>query len=72
MNLMPFLLGLIPPDSPKVASFLSMLGDKNQLWSDYGILSLSRQDELFGKGENYWRGPIWYIYCLSSFCINVI
>src|SRR5690606_3070718 len=23
------------------------------------IRSLSKSDELFGTGENYWRGPIW-------------
>lgn len=25
----------------------------------YGIRSLSPDDKLFGKGENYWRGKIW-------------
>ena len=36
-----------------------MLTDPNHLWSPYGIRSLSKSHELFGKDENYWRGPIW-------------
>lgn len=27
--------------------------------SEYGILSLAKNDSYFGAGENYWRGPIW-------------
>lgn len=33
--------------------------DPEELWSPYGIRSLSKKDEYFGQGENYWRGPIW-------------
>lgn len=36
-----------------------MVRDPRQLWSPYGIRSLSLQEPLFGQGENYWRGPIW-------------
>lgn len=32
---------------------------RDKLWSEYGIRSLSQSDEFFGKGDNYWRGPVW-------------
>lgn len=59
VSILPFALKLMPKDSPKLAKILSLMSDPTKIFSDYGILSLSRQDEYFGKGENYWRGPIW-------------
>ncbi|GAA5820504.1 hypothetical protein JCM11251_003021 [Rhodosporidiobolus azoricus] len=59
ISLFPFLLQLLPTDSPQLEGVLDLLRDPNQLWSPYGIRSLSKSHELFGKGENYWRGPIW-------------
>ncbi|EWC48297.1 hypothetical protein DRE_02401 [Drechslerella stenobrocha 248] len=59
VSIFPFLLGLVPHDSDKLGSILSIVGDEEQLWSPFGLRSLSRQDEFYSKGENYWRGPIW-------------
>ncbi|KAK0542742.1 Processing alpha glucosidase I [Tilletia horrida] len=59
VSLFPLLLRLLPADSPKLGAILDLLSDPEHLWSDYGIRSLSLQDEYFGKDENYWRGPIW-------------
>ncbi|KAJ2309807.1 Processing alpha glucosidase I [Coemansia sp. RSA 2705] len=59
VSLFPMLLGLVPRDSPKLGSILDMLEDPDELWSEYGIRSLSKSDALYGKGEDYWRGPIW-------------
>lgn len=59
ISLFPFLLGLLPPSSPHLSSILDLMRDPEHLWSPYGIRSLSKQDEHFGKGEDYWRGPIW-------------
>jgi len=59
ISLFPFLLGLIDPQSEKLGHILNLLGDKEELWSDYGIRSLSKKDEFYGTAENYWRGPIW-------------
>jgi len=36
-----------------------MLRDPKHLWSAYGLRSLSASHPEFGKGENYWKGPIW-------------
>lgn len=58
VTLLPFFLRLID-DNDKVLAALEDLGDEQQVWSDYGIRSLSKSDEFFGTDENYWRGPIW-------------
>ncbi|CCA74001.1 related to ER glucosidase I [Serendipita indica DSM 11827] len=50
---------LLPSSSPHLGPVLDLLRDPNHLWSPYGLRSLSAAHELFGKGENYWRGPIW-------------
>jgi mannosyl-oligosaccharide glucosidase len=59
VTLFPFLLGLIPADSPHLAAVLEDLHDPEQLWSPFGIRSLSKQDEFYGTGEDYWCSPIW-------------
>jgi mannosyl-oligosaccharide glucosidase len=59
ISLFPFLLGLLPPDSPRLTSILDLITDPKHLWSSYGIRSLSQSHPAFGKDENYWRGPIW-------------
>ncbi|KAJ3201838.1 Processing alpha glucosidase I [Entophlyctis luteolus] len=59
LNLFPYILGLIPADSPRVEYFLDLISDPKKLWTPWGISSLSQSDNLFGTGENYWRGPIW-------------
>lgn len=59
ISLFPFLLGLIDPKSDKLGHVLALLGDEEELWSEYGIRSLSKKDPFYGTGENYWRGPIW-------------
>lgn len=38
---------------------LDVLRDPEELWSKYGIRSLSKKDKFFGVGDNYWRGNIW-------------
>ncbi|TAQ90710.1 hypothetical protein B7494_g998 [Chlorociboria aeruginascens] len=59
ISLFPFLTGLIEPESEKLGHVLNLLGDEEELWSQYGIRSLSKKNEFYGTGENYWRGPIW-------------
>ncbi|KAK2628725.1 hypothetical protein QTJ16_001828 [Diplocarpon rosae] len=59
ISLFPFLTGLLEPESEKLGHVLSLIGDKEELWSEHGIRSLSKKDAFYGTDENYWRGPIW-------------
>lgn len=59
ISLLPFALKLMPLNSPKLSQTLSLMSDPEGIFSEYGLLSLSRKDEYFGTAENYWRGPIW-------------
>ncbi|KAL4927481.1 mannosyl-oligosaccharide glucosidase [Aspergillus undulatus] len=59
ISLMPFLTGMVGPDSPRLGAILDLIEDPEELWSDYGIRSLSKKDEFYGTAENYWRSPVW-------------
>ncbi len=60
LSLFPFMLGLLPrDDDERVAATLDLIGDADELWSEFGIRSLSKRSEFYGTDENYWRGPIW-------------
>ena len=59
ISLFPFMTGLMEPKSDKLGHVLDLLGDEEELWSEFGIRSLSKKDEFYGTDENYWRGPIW-------------
>lgn len=47
VSLFPFLLGLLPADSPRLGPVLATLRDPEQLWSPYGIRSLSKADPYY-------------------------
>jgi mannosyl-oligosaccharide glucosidase len=59
ISLFPFLTGLLKHDDPKLGRILDFLGDEEELFSPYGLRSLSKQNKLYGTDENYWRSPIW-------------
>ncbi len=59
VSIFPFLTGLLPADSPRLGAVLDLISDPEELWSDYGIRSLSKKNEFYGTEENYWRSPIW-------------
>jgi mannosyl-oligosaccharide glucosidase len=59
ISIFPFLTGMIGPDSPRLKPILDLIRDPEELWSDYGIRSLSKKDPFYGTAENYWRSPIW-------------
>lgn len=59
VSLFPFLVGLMKADDPKLGKILDLIGDEDHLWSPHGIRSLSKQDEFYNTGENYWRSPVW-------------
>ncbi|WEW61507.1 Processing alpha glucosidase I [Emydomyces testavorans] len=59
ISIFPFLTGMLEPDSPHLKHILDLIADPEELWSDYGIRSLSKKDKFYGTGENYWKSPIW-------------
>lgn len=59
LSLFPFMLDLLPHNHKSIPATLDLIADPEQLWSSYGIRSLSQQDEFYGTDENYWRSPIW-------------
>ena len=59
ISIFPFLTGLLPPNSPRLGPILDLISNPDELWSPYGLRSLSKSDEFYNTGENYWRSPIW-------------
>lgn len=59
ISLFPFLTGLLDADSPRLKHILDLINDPEELWSDFGIRSLSKKDKFYETGENYWKSPIW-------------
>jgi len=59
ISIFPFMTGLLPADSPRLGAILDLISDPEELWSDFGIRSLSKNDEFYGTDENYWRSPVW-------------
>jgi len=59
ISLFPFMTGLLPATHPNLPHILNLIRAENELWSPYGIRSLSKSDEFYGTDENYWRSPIW-------------
>ncbi|RIA87932.1 Glycoside Hydrolase Family 63 protein [Glomus cerebriforme] len=59
ISLFPMVLELLPNDSPKLGAILEIIYNPNELWSKYGLRSLSKSDKFFHTGEDYWRGNVW-------------
>ncbi|KAL5038334.1 hypothetical protein BDV3_006485 [Batrachochytrium dendrobatidis] len=59
ISLFPMMLGLLEHDSQHLGAILDLVESERDIWTPYGIASLSKSDPYFGTGENYWRGPIW-------------
>ncbi|CAB4480583.1 glycoside hydrolase [Rhizophagus irregularis] len=59
LSLFPMVLELLPNDSPKLGAILDMIYNPSELWSKYGLRSLSKSDRFFHTGEDYWRGNVW-------------
>ncbi|TMW67836.1 hypothetical protein Poli38472_007508 [Pythium oligandrum] len=64
VSLFPLLLKLLPADSPKLEALLVQIADPSQLWSPFGLRSMSTRDLFYeqenAQGDNpYWRGSIW-------------
>lgn len=59
ISLFPLISEMITIDSEKIEKLLNMISNPKELYTNYGLRSLSVSDKLFGTKENYWRGPIW-------------
>jgi mannosyl-oligosaccharide glucosidase len=59
ISLFPFLTGLVDRESEKLGHVLDLIEDEEELWSPFGIRSLSKSDEFYHTAEDYWRGPVW-------------
>ena len=59
ISLFPFLTGLMGPEHPHLKDILDLIASEDELWSPFGVRSLSKQDEFYGTEENYWRSPVW-------------
>ncbi|KAJ6221677.1 hypothetical protein RDWZM_000222 [Blomia tropicalis] len=63
-NLFPLAMNLLEPDNPKLEIILNNIEDPNQLWSPFGLRSLSRSNFYYDQYNTrtdgpYWRGAIW-------------
>ena len=59
ISLFPFTSKLLNSTHPNLGAVLDLIQDPEELWSPYGLRSLSQRDDLYGTGENYWRGAVW-------------
>lgn len=55
-NLFPIAFGFVE-DEEVLDAYVYLM--KEELWSSHGLRSLSTNDHHFGKGDNYWTGPVW-------------
>jgi len=64
ISIFPLMLRLLPVDAPELEATLKTMRDPEQLWTPWGLRSISKRSTFYQK-ENapgdapYWRGPIW-------------
>lgn len=60
VSLVPLMLRHVDPaDGARLGALLSVMEDEGQLWSPYGLRSLSRASEHYATKEDYWRQAVW-------------
>ncbi|CAJ0931080.1 unnamed protein product, partial [Mesorhabditis belari] len=63
-SLYPLIARLIPPNSEYMEHTLNRIRDEKELWTNFGLRSLSKQSPYYGQKNTehdppYWRGYIW-------------
>ncbi|CAG0894292.1 unnamed protein product, partial [Darwinula stevensoni] len=64
LNLFPFFLHLIEPNSPRLKKILDDLPNPSLLWTKHGLRSLAKSSNFYQRKNTdhdppYWRGDIW-------------
>jgi len=59
ISLFPFALKMLAPGNKHIRDVIELIADPEELFSPYGLRSLSKSNEFYRTGEDYWRGPIW-------------
>ncbi|MCO5574989.1 hypothetical protein L7F22_028786 [Adiantum nelumboides] len=64
VSLFPFIMELIPADSPVLKNHLDLIVDEKLLWTTYGLRSLATTSSMYMAYNTqhdppYWRGPVW-------------
>merc|ERR1712196_174447 len=64
ISVFPLMLRTLPADSPHLGAILKSMRDPAQLWTPWGLRSISKTSSYFQRGNApgdapYWRGPIW-------------
>ncbi|KAJ7299602.1 hypothetical protein O6H91_Y196800 [Diphasiastrum complanatum] len=64
VSLFPFIMKLIPSDSPILRKQLELIHNEDLLWSDHGLRSLATTSSFYMKHNTehdppYWRGSVW-------------
>lgn len=64
VGLFPLLMRMLPAESEELAAMMRHLRDPEELWTDYGLRSLSKSSSIYNKHNTehdapYWRAPIW-------------
>lgn len=59
ITILPLALGILQPNDVRVSAILDSLEDPLLLRARAGVRSLSKSDQWYRKGDDYWTGSVW-------------